>query len=158
MLGGRDAGGAQGAAEQIEAAITARRAARGDEIVSNLIFLLAAGVETTERVLTSTLRHLVQNPAEWDWLRANYKDSEKLSAFCAEALRYFPPLTILVREAMQDTKLGDQAVKAGDPLVSVEAMKMETQIRAEQDGVVKAAHVRPGDTVAARDLLVEMRS
>ena len=51
-----------------------------------------------------------------------------------------------------------QAVKAGDPLVSVEAMKMETQIRAEQDGVVKAAHVRPGDTVAARDLLVEMRS
>jgi pyruvate carboxylase len=50
-----------------------------------------------------------------------------------------------------------QAVKSGDPLVSVEAMKMETQIRAEQDGVVKAVHARPGDTVAARDLLVEMR-
>ena len=51
-----------------------------------------------------------------------------------------------------------QAVKAGDPLLSIEAMKMETQIRAERDGAVKAVHVRPGDTVAARDLLVEMRA
>jgi pyruvate carboxylase len=50
-----------------------------------------------------------------------------------------------------------QSVKAGDPLVSVEAMKMETQIRADRDAVVKAVHVRPGETVAARDLLVEMR-
>ncbi len=91
-----------------------------DEIVSNLIFLLAAGVETTERVLTSTLRHLVLNPAEWEWLRANYRDTEKLSAFCAEALRYFPPLTILVREAMQDTTLGDQAIKAGDKIVAID--------------------------------------
>ncbi len=91
-----------------------------DEIVSNLIFLLAAGVETTERVLTSTLRHLVQHPAEWDWLRANYRDAEKLSAFCAEALRYFPPLTMLVREAMQDTELGGQAIRAGDKIVAIE--------------------------------------
>jgi pyruvate carboxylase len=37
-------------------------------------------------------------------------------------------------------------------------MKMETQIRAEREGVVKAVHARPGDTVAARDLLVEMRA
>jgi len=91
-----------------------------DEIVSNLIFLLAAGVETTERVLTSTLRHLVLNPAEWEWLRANYRDPEKLSAFCAEALRYFPPLTILVREAMQDTTLGTQSLKAGDKIVAID--------------------------------------
>ena len=48
-----------------------------------------------------------------------------------------------------------QAVRAGDPLVSLEAMKMETQIRAERDGVVKAVHVRTGETIAARDLLVE---
>jgi pyruvate carboxylase len=51
-----------------------------------------------------------------------------------------------------------QPVKPGDPLVSIEAMKMETQIRAEREGVVKAVHARPGDTVAARDLLVEMRA
>jgi pyruvate carboxylase len=51
-----------------------------------------------------------------------------------------------------------QAVKAGDPLVSIEAMKMETQLRAERDGIVKAVYVKSGDTVAARDLLLEMQS
>jgi len=48
-----------------------------------------------------------------------------------------------------------QAVRSGDPLVSIEAMKMETQIRAERDASVRAVHVKPGDTVAARDLLIE---
>ena len=48
-----------------------------------------------------------------------------------------------------------QSVRAGDPLVSLEAMKMETQIRAERDGTIKAVHVRTGETIAARDLLVE---
>ena len=48
-----------------------------------------------------------------------------------------------------------QQVKEGDPLVSIEAMKMETQIRAERDGKIKAIHVKIGETIAARDLLVE---
>jgi len=49
-----------------------------------------------------------------------------------------------------------QTVKAGDPLVSIEAMKMESQIRAERDGTVRAVHVRSGDTIAAHDLLIEL--
>ncbi|MCP5267104.1 MAG: pyruvate carboxylase [Burkholderiaceae bacterium] len=49
-----------------------------------------------------------------------------------------------------------QRVKAGDPLLSIEAMKMETQIRAERAGVVRALHAKPGDTVAAHDLLIEI--
>jgi pyruvate carboxylase len=48
-----------------------------------------------------------------------------------------------------------QVVKTGDPLVSIEAMKMETQLRAERDATVKAVHVKTGDVVAAHDLLVE---
>src|SRR5690606_33766435 len=48
-----------------------------------------------------------------------------------------------------------QAVRSGDPLVSIEAMQMETQIRAERDAVVRAIHVKPGDTVSAHDLLIE---
>ncbi len=50
-----------------------------------------------------------------------------------------------------------QSIRAGDPLVSIEAMKMETQIRAERDATVKAVHVKPGDTIAARDLIIEFR-
>ncbi len=47
-----------------------------------------------------------------------------------------------------------QKVAKGDPLVSIEAMKMETMIRAEADGVVRQVHVKPGMVVAAKDLLV----
>jgi len=49
-----------------------------------------------------------------------------------------------------------QHVKPGDPLLSIEAMKMETQLRAERPGVIKAIHVKPGEAVAAKDLLIEL--
>ncbi|WP_417269519.1 pyruvate carboxylase [Celeribacter sp.] len=48
-----------------------------------------------------------------------------------------------------------QEVKAGDVLLTIEAMKMETSITAEADGTVKALHVGPGDQIDAKDLLVE---
>ncbi|WP_417280929.1 biotin/lipoyl-containing protein, partial [Celeribacter sp.] len=48
-----------------------------------------------------------------------------------------------------------QSVKKGDVLLTIEAMKMETSITADQDGTVKAAHVSPGAQIDAKDLLVE---
>ena len=48
-----------------------------------------------------------------------------------------------------------QKVAKGDPLVSIEAMKMETMLTAAADGVVRAIHVRHGERVDAKDLLVE---
>jgi pyruvate carboxylase len=48
-----------------------------------------------------------------------------------------------------------QKVAKGDPLVSIEAMKMETMLKAERDGTVKAIHCRHGERVNAKDLLVE---
>jgi len=50
-------------------------------------------------------------------------------------------------------KMG-QKVCAGDVLLSIEAMKMETAIHAEADGVVAELTVKPGDQVDAKDLLV----
>ncbi len=49
-----------------------------------------------------------------------------------------------------------QEVKSGDMLLTIEAMKMETGIHAERDTLVKAVHVRPGDQIDAKDLLVEL--
>ncbi len=48
-----------------------------------------------------------------------------------------------------------QKVAKGDPLVSLEAMKMETMLTAERGGIVRAIHCRHGDVVNAKDLLVE---
>ncbi|MBP7001675.1 pyruvate carboxylase [Amaricoccus sp.] len=49
-----------------------------------------------------------------------------------------------------------QEVRAGDLLVTIEAMKMETGLYAERGGTVKALHVQPGSQVDAKDLLVEL--
>jgi len=49
-----------------------------------------------------------------------------------------------------------QAVERGDLLVAIEAMKMETAVRAERAGTVKAVAVTPGTQVEAKDLLVEL--
>ena len=51
-------------------------------------------------------------------------------------------------------KSGHKVAK-GDPLLSLEAMKMETMIRAECDSVIKQIHVKPGSVVSAKDLLIE---
>ena len=47
-----------------------------------------------------------------------------------------------------------QSVAAGDPVVVLEAMKMENQITAEKSGTVAKVHVKAGDTVGAGDVLV----
>lgn len=48
------------------------------------------------------------------------------------------------------------AVAAGQPLLILEAMKMENEIRAPRDGLVRVLQVKPGDSVAANQLLVEI--
>ena len=47
-------------------------------------------------------------------------------------------------------------VAAGDLLLTIEAMKMETGIHADRDAVVAAVHVKPGDQIDAKDLLIEL--
>jgi len=49
-----------------------------------------------------------------------------------------------------------KAVKAGDLLLTIEAMKMETGLHAERDAVVKAVHVQAGGQIDAKDLLIEL--
>jgi len=50
---------------------------------------------------------------------------------------------------------GDQ-VAAGDLVLILEAMKMETEVRASRDGAVVAVAVKPGDTVAVGDTLITL--
>ncbi|SEL01238.1 pyruvate carboxylase [Roseovarius nanhaiticus] len=49
-----------------------------------------------------------------------------------------------------------KTVKAGDLLLTIEAMKMETGLHAERDAVVKSVHVTPGGQIDAKDLLIEL--
>ncbi len=49
-----------------------------------------------------------------------------------------------------------QRVEAGQPVLVLEAMKMENEIVAPRDGVVASLNVRPGQSVALHELLAEI--
>ena len=50
-----------------------------------------------------------------------------------------------------------QAVRKGDELLVIEAMKMENALRAPRDGVVKSVAAKPGDMVSPGVVLVELQ-
>lgn len=54
-----------------------------------------------------------------------------------------------------NANVGDR-VAAGDVIVILEAMKMETEVRASRDGTVAAVGVKAGDVVAVGDALVTL--
>ncbi len=54
-----------------------------------------------------------------------------------------------------EKKVGD-AVKAGDPVVIIEAMKMEIPVVAPQDGTVASIDVAVGDAIEAGAVLATM--
>ncbi|HET6406176.1 MAG TPA: biotin/lipoyl-containing protein [Candidatus Thermoplasmatota archaeon] len=71
----------------------------------------------------------------------------------ARGARVKPPMpgkivTVAVNE-------GDE-VKAGQVLVILEAMKMQNEIVAPSAGTVKKVHVKPGQNVEGKDVLVEL--
>ena len=52
-------------------------------------------------------------------------------------------------------KEGD-AIKKGDVLLIMEAMKMENNVMAEKEGTVKTIRVKVGDNVLQNDVLIEL--
>ena len=82
-------------------------------------------------------------------------DDPRLKEFSTKAAQggLTTPLPGVV--AAINTKVG-QAVKTGDVLMVIEAMKMEHSIRAPKDGVVKVIHFGRGDRVPEGSQLLEL--
>jgi pyruvate carboxylase len=81
--------------------------------------------------------------------------SERAKAEDGNANQLGAPMPgMVVRVAVQK----GQSVAKGEPLLALEAMKMETVIAAPRDGVIRQIHVVPGITVATKDLLIEMEA
>lgn len=68
------------------------------------------------------------------------------------ALLVAPMPGLIVRVNVQ---VGD-VIQAGIPIVVMEAMKMENELRAQSSGVVTAVRVHPGATVEKGTVLVEL--
>lgn len=110
--------------------IAERRAHRRDDLLSDLCavvyddeplpfeqirataaFLLTAGVETTERALSSMLRHLFAVQEQWQRLG---EERGLVTSAVAEALRVYPPVHGATRIALEDTELAGNVVAKGD--------------------------------------------
>lgn len=90
-----------------------------DEIAAVVGQLLPAGVETTERLLTSALRHLALAPDLWAELRAGRDEHDLLASFAAESLRLHPPIQAANRIAVAPVQVAGTAVAAGEKVVSL---------------------------------------
>ncbi len=75
---------------------------------------------------------------------------EKVAADTSKLL--LCPMPGLVKSVAVDV---GQQVQAGDPLCTVEAMKMENVLRAERDGIVKTINAKAGDSLAVDAVIME---
>ena len=57
-------------------------------------------------------------------------------------------ISVLVKEG--------EKVTIGQKLLTMEAMKMENNVLSEKDGIVRVVKVKPGETVAQNDVLIEI--
>ena len=78
---------------------------------------------------------------------------KKSSAAAAKGAKIKPPMP--GRIVSVDVKVGD-SVKKGQGLLVLEAMKMQNEITAPAEGLVKAVNVKPGQTVDQNLVMVEI--
>jgi cytochrome P450 len=81
-----------------------------EEIYSFLRLLLPAGVETTYRASGSMLYGLLTNP---DQLAAVTADRSLVPQAFEETIRWEPPVTVIMRQAVRDTELAGVPVQQG---------------------------------------------
>jgi pulcherriminic acid synthase len=88
-----------------------------EEIIATVAFLLTAGIETVERALTSLLRHLALDRAEWERMCEHVDDADHLLALSAESLRLFPPVQGTIRRATTVVDFHGETVRPDDKLI-----------------------------------------
>jgi biotin carboxyl carrier protein len=93
-----------------------------------------------------TLEAVVESPRE----RLIREHAHERSIEHARAEIHAPMPAMVVRVEVSE----GEAVSAGQGLLVLEAMKMENELRAPRDGIIKAIHARPGNAVEKGALLM----
>lgn len=87
-----------------------------DEVLSNLVLLLAAGHGTTTHLLGNGLLALLRNPEQKEqWAR----HAALAPGAVVELLRYDSPVQLTGRRATADLEIGGQPIRAGQHVVTV---------------------------------------
>ncbi len=102
-----------------------------DEVRSFCSFLLSAGIETTDRALTSLFKQLALEPASWQQVR---DDRSLVSSACAEILRFRAPVQGTVRVVARDLSLRGEELRSGDKVIVLAgAANHDPEVFAEPD-------------------------
>jgi cytochrome P450 len=83
-----------------------------EEIGAFLILLASAGNDTTKQTTTHVMMALVDDPAQRDWLMADFEN--RIGSAVEEFVRWASPVMQFARFATEDTAINGQPVKAGD--------------------------------------------
>jgi len=84
------------------------------EIVSMVVQILVAGIDTTTSAMSSAMYRLIQTPELEEQLRA---DPSLIANFIEEVLRFDSPIQALWRRATKDVELGGKQIKEGEIIV-----------------------------------------
>jgi glutaconyl-CoA/methylmalonyl-CoA decarboxylase subunit gamma len=101
-----------------------------------------------KEIKTSKTPTLVRQEAPVD-----RKDSKIKKTVTSRAYAVKSPLPGSIFKILK--QVGD-AVKRGEGILIMEAMKMENKITAEKDGIISSIKVKVGDTVLQNDVLAEI--
>ena len=118
--------------------------ARADDLIARL---------GRERKALSDLDVLGRDPAQDAALLVPVIEAEILDRPAVADGRVKAPIPGLIARVLVAP---GQAVETGQPLLVLEAMKMENELRAPRGGTVQAVKVKPGQTVTLGELMVEV--
>ncbi len=87
-----------------------------EDLIQNLILLLAAGHGTTTHLLGNSLLALLRHPEQYHQLGS---DPSIHASAATEFLRYDGPVFSTTRVALEDTQVGGRLVRAGDKVILI---------------------------------------
>ena len=109
--------------------------------------------EEGQRVLTFELNGRARECVIAD-KSAKTETKRRIKADSADLKQVGAPIPAMISSVT--VTVGHQ-VKKGDKLAILEAMKMQTTVYAQVDGIVDQIEVQVGDQVESKDLLVKLR-
>jgi pimeloyl-[acyl-carrier protein] synthase len=87
-----------------------------EELLTQLVLLLVAGHETTVNLISNGTLALLQHPGQLERLR---NEPALLKPGVEELLRYYPPVQLTGRIALQDMEFGGSAIRRGMQVVAL---------------------------------------
>ena len=124
----------------------------GKTLIVKLIYVSEPN-DDGERVLTFELNGRARECVIFD-KSAQTESKRRIKADSADIKQLGAPIPAMISSL--PATVGHQ-VKKGDKLAILEAMKMQTTLYAQCDGIVDSIEVQVGDQVESKDLLVKLR-